>query len=318
MSRVFITGITGFIGARLAQTLIQQSENEVFGLIRFSANENSEVMSKLPKEVILKTGNLIDHHRIRKIIEEVKPNYILHVGACTPVRYSFESPIEYINVNYTATVNLIHAALEIPKFEKFLFASTMEVYGWQDQRTPFSEDAVLNPSSPYAVSKVAADKYLRMAGKAYNLPYIVLRPCNTYGRQVMTGYITEYLITSMLQNKKPHIGTPEAVRDLMYATDHVNAYLTAMHSDVTSGTFNFGWGSSMNMIELAEEIRGLLDYEGSIEYGWPDDYPTRPVAEEYLSLDASKARKILDWTPKVSLKDGLKKTADFWRQKLGL
>ena len=318
MTRVFITGVTGFIGSQLAKTLVREYNYDVYGLIRFSANENREAVAEIPDEVNLKVGNLIDHHRIRKILEEVNPNYILHVGAYTPVRNSFESPIEYIEFNYTATVNLVHAALELSNFEKFLFASTMEVYGWQTQREPFTEDLTLHPASPYAVTKVAAEKYLTMAGKAFDLPFIALRSCNTYGRKRMTGFITEYLVTSMLQNKTPRIGTPDAVRDLMYVDDHANGYVTAMHADATEGVYNFGWGSTLNMRELGEKARDVVGYNGPIEYGWPSDYPSRPVVDDFLSLNASRAREIIKWTPKVPLEEGLKKTANFWKEKLGL
>ncbi|MFX0204491.1 MAG: NAD-dependent epimerase/dehydratase family protein [Candidatus Hodarchaeota archaeon] len=318
MEKILLTGITGFIGSHLARKLSSTNDYEIYGLNRHYSGEYPALRQDFGQNVHLITGNLIDHERIRKIILKLQPSYIVHIGAFTPVRFSFESPIEYQHIDYLATINLVHAALEIlpHNFKKFIFASTMETYGWQASRNPFSEDLTLHPASPYAVAKVAAEKYIEMAGKAYNLPYIVARPCNTYGRKTNTGFITEYLITSMLQGKTPHIGSPDAVRDLMYVDDHVAAYITALQSPVTNDTFNFGWGSTKTMRELAEILKELIGYSGDIQIGFPDDYPTRPIVEDFLSLDATKAQKKLGWTPKVALEDGLQLTIDYWQKNL--
>lgn len=192
----------------------------------------------------------------------------------------------------------------------------MEVYGWQKTKKPFIEETPLNPASPYAVSKVAAENYVRMAGKAFNLPFVVLRSCNTYGRKNNTDFIVEYIITRMLKNKTVFIGTPNAVRDLMFVDDHVNAYIKCIESNVTSEVFNFGLGSETTMGELGLMIKNMINFDGKIIHNFPPDYPFRPIVEPYLSLDSSKARKILGWKPKFTLNEGLKTTIEFWKNKL--
>lgn len=309
MKKIFITGATGFIGSHLIEKL---KDYDITCLI-----PPSEIgFQKIHKDIQPKFCDLTNYTEVQKIVSDVSPNIIVHLGAVTPVRFSFQYPEIYQYVNYLATVNLVHSALKLNSFDKFIFASTMEVYGWQKTKKPFIEETPLNPASPYAVSKVAAENYVRMAGKAFNLPFVVLRSCNTYGRKNNTDFIVEYIITRMLKNKTVFIGTPNAVRDLMFVDDHVNAYIKCIESNVTSEVFNFGLGSETTMGELGLMIKNMINFDGKIIHNFPPDYPFRPIVEPYLSLDSSKARKILGWKPKFTLNEGLKTTIEFWKNKL--
>ena len=288
--RVLITGVTGFIGSQIAKKLVEDDENEVIGLVRVSSNTSMfEPIKDIMNKLDVRYGNFTDYHSIKKIIKDAAPHYIVHVGAQTSVRHSFELPMEFNEANYLGTINLVHAALEISSFKKFIFASTMETYGWQLQKKPFKEEQQLNPASPYAASKVACEVYLRMAQKAFGLPYLISRACNTYGREHSTGFVTEYIAASMLKNQTVYLGTPNAVRDMMYVEDHVSAYLTMLKSNAVNDTFNFGTGSMTPMKEIAEKLKGLTSFKGKIVHNFPPNYPWRPVVEDFLSLDAAKA-----------------------------
>ena len=313
MTRVLITGVTGFIGSELARALAADGF-EVTGLVRTTSNKTAlDPIKDLLTQMEIRYGNLTDYAAVRKIVKDIAPQYIIHVGAATAVRHSFENPLEYQEVDYLATVNLAHAALEVPGFKKFLFASTMEVYGWQEKHEPFTEETTLHPASPYAAAKYAAEEYVRMAGKAFGLPYIVLRCCNTFGRKNNAGFVTEYLVTSMLKGETTYLGTPDAVRDMMYVDDHVNAYVTALKSKVVNETFVFGTGNKLSMKELALKIKEMTGFKGELVFSFPPDYPWRPVVEPFLSLHAAKAQRMLGWTPKYNVEEGLRKTVEWWK-----
>ena len=313
MARVLITGVTGFIGSEIARRLVGDGF-EVFGLVRTTSNKNAlDPVKDLLTKMEIRYGNLTDYSGIRKIVRDINPQYIVHVGAATAVRHSFENPMEYQEVNYLATVNLVHAALDVVDFKKFIFASTMEVYGWQEHKA-FTEDLTLHPASPYAVSKFAAEEYIRMAGKAFGLPYIVMRCCNTFGRKNQAGFVTEYLVTTMLKGETTYLGTPDAVRDMMFVDDHVNAYVVALKSKVVNETFNFGTGNKLTMKELALKIKDMTGFKGQLVFSFPPDYPWRPVTEPFLSLNSSKALKMLGWAPMFSVEEGLKKTVEHWKR----
>lgn len=315
--KVLITGVTGFIGGEIARELVKDNDNDVACIVRVSSNTNMfEPIKDIINKLDVRYGNFSDYHSIKKIIKDVAPQYIIHVGAQTSVRHSFELPLEFNEVNYLGTINLIHAALEVPSFKKFIFASTMETYGWQPVKKPFKEELVLNPASPYAASKVACEAYIRMAQKAYGLPYLISRACNTYGRRNNTGFVTEYIATTMLKNQTVYLGTPNAVRDMMYVEDHVDAYIKMLKSKNVNETFNFGTGSRTPMKEIAEKLKKLIGFKGQIVHSFPPNYPWRPVVEDFLSLDASKAKKKLGWKPKYSLDEGLKRVVEYWKKKL--
>src|SRR5207244_2609375 len=97
------------------------------------------------------------------------PKIVFHLGALTPVRLSFEDPYPYVTTNFEGTVNLVHAIMKESPNSRLIIASTAEVYGWQPGNRPIAEDVPLNPASPYAVTKVAADQYVQMAAKVYHL-----------------------------------------------------------------------------------------------------------------------------------------------------
>ena len=315
--RVLVTGVTGFIGSEVAKCLVKEDDNEVIGLVRVSSNTNMfEPIKDIINKIDVRYGNFTDYHSIKKIVKDVSPQFIIHVGAQTSVRHSFELPMEFNDANYLGTINLIHAALEVSSFKKFIFASTMETYGWQPMKKPFKEEFTLNPASPYAASKVACEIYIRMAQKAFGLPYLISRACNTYGRHHSTGFVTEYIAAAMLRNQAVYLGTPNAVRDMMYVDDHVDAYIKMLNSNVVNDTFNFGTGSRTPMKEIAEKLKKLTGFKGKIIHSFPPNYPWRPVVEDFLSLDAAKAKKRLGWKPKYSLDQGLKKVVEYWKEKI--
>jgi nucleoside-diphosphate-sugar epimerase len=321
---LLITGSTGFIGSHLTPELVEKYQ--VVSIL-----PSSDIgMRPLPKNVSIEHADLENFERIKEILLKIEPQIIIHLAAITPVRHSFENPYVYQKINYLATINLVETAVKIKNFEKFIFASTMETYGWQPERKPFKENLPLYPDSPYAVSKVAAERYVQMAGHVFGFPGIILKPCNTFGRKNEMGYIVEYLIGEMLKGKNPQIGTPEAVRDLMYVTDHLNAYLKALEftlpesdqikqilaKNPTAFTFNIGNGYEFTVREIAQKIGEIIGFKGEIKIGFPKDYPWRPSVAPYLSLDASRAREVLKWRPEVSLEEGFRKTIEYWKENI--
>ena len=321
---LLITGSTGFIGSHLVKKLVDKYQ--VIALV-----PPSDIgIRSLPKDVHVEYAGLEDFDLVKKIISKYEPKVIVHLGAITPVRYSFENPDIYQKVNYLATINLVESAIKVKDFEKFVFASTEETYGWQPVKKPFTEDLSLHPDSPYAVSKVAAEKYIQMMTRAFGFPAVILKACNTFGRKNEKGYIVEYIITEMLKGNSPQLGTPEAVRDLMYVDDHVNGYLKAVQFELPKSrerkktleknpiafTFNIGNGFEFTVKVTAQKIAKMIGFKGEIKTGFPKDYPWRPSVAPYLSLNASYAQKILKWKPEVSLEEGLQKTIDFWKENL--
>jgi nucleoside-diphosphate-sugar epimerase len=247
----------------------------------------------------------------------VSPAAVVHLGAITPVRHSFEDPFPYMKVNFQGTMNVAHAILEASPKTRIIAASTAEVYGWQPHK-PTPEDAQLNPSSPYAVSKVAADKYLQMAMKVYGLRATILRCNNTYGRVGEKGFLVEYLISTMLGNQPVYVGAPDHIRDYMIVDDHMDAYVRALENENAVGeVFNVSPGNPISNMDLAKKVAELTGYKGRIiESSYPPGYPIRPVKwdTDYIVLNSDKIRSKLNWKPSIRLEEGLKRVVELWRK----
>ncbi len=310
--RIFCTGTTGFVGKKLALEL-EKLGHDVTVLERYIAGR-----APLASDHKFKTeyADLLDHTAIRGIISKVKPEAVFHLAAMSPVAFSYEQPTEYILTNFLATVNLAEACRAEGTVKHFLFAGSSEEYGNQTL-FPIKETAELHPNSPYSLSKVAADKYLRYMWEAYEFPVTVLRPYNTYGRISDRHFVTESIIVQMLQRKNVvQLGDPEPIRDLMYVDDHVNAYLACFrHLEKSVGeAFNFGTGRGVSIRELVAVLKNLTDYTGKIEW---NTIPKRPNDIRCLISDSSKAQRLLGWKAEVSLESGLEKTVEALRKHRG-
>jgi nucleoside-diphosphate-sugar epimerase len=223
---VLITGITGFIGSRLAARLVERGD-DVYGLVRHSSERELKRIESIVPRIHLIEGDLVRFHSVLSAVETSDPNIVFHLGALTPVRLSFDDPYPYIGINFDGTVNLVHSIVRQSPNTRLIAASTAEVYGWQPDNRPIPENAILNPASPYAVSKAAADQYVQMANRIYHLRGTVMRPINSYGRVWESGFYTEYLISKMLKGETCYIGAPESIRDYMYCV----AERTLIHTE---------------------------------------------------------------------------------------
>jgi GDP-mannose 4,6-dehydratase len=311
----------GFIGSHLAEKLVDDGY-EVYGVVRRVANRNLEVIKKVLKDVTLISGDITDYASTRNAMKTVSPDIVAHLAALTPVRDSFERPFEYQQANLVGTMNAAHAMLELPdpQTRKLVAASTAEVYGLQGKE-PLKEALALRPTSPYAVSKAAADLYLQMMFHTYNLNGSVIRPTNSYGRKFDTSFIIEYLVTQMLRGEEVYVGAPDSVRDYMYVDDHVNAYLLVIKSAKATGqVYNAGTGVGISNRKLAEMIAERIGYNRKrIKFGqYPPGYPYRPSISDQPSivLDATKIRKALNWSPKIQLSEGINKVISYFQEQM--
>jgi nucleoside-diphosphate-sugar epimerase len=307
MDKVLITGATGFIGKELAAKL--KDKYEIHTLERYVTGRYS-----LDNNTINHYTNLTDYSAVKNVIRKVKPDYVMHLAAISAVSFSYEHPIEVSEVDYIGSVNLAEACYkEAPDFKQFIFAGTSEEYGMtlQDTEHKLTESSPLIPNSPYAVAKVAFDNYLNYMGMAYNFPYTILRPFNTYGRKDNKHFFIERTITQMLAQDKVYLGDPLAVRDWMYVDDHVDGYLKALGNEEAVGNaINLCTGKGYTTKETAELIAKLTGFKGEIV--WHSTSP-RPLDAKILIGDNSKAKKILNWAPERTLEDGLKRAINHWK-----
>ncbi len=311
MDRVLLTGASGFIGQELAPRLLKEGyevhtlERYVTG--RYSFDRNTKVITHY--------ATLTDLPAIKNIIRDVQPDYVVHLAAISPVSFSFDHYIEVTEANYVGTINLAESCYrEVPHFKQFVMAGTSEEYGMtlKDKNKKLTEDSVLHPNSPYAVAKVAADMYLRFMYEAYNFPYTIMRPYNTYGRKDNSHFFIERTIAKMLEGNKVYLGDKSAVRDWLFVDDHVEAYVKALGNKKAIGeVIQVCTGKGYTTEETAKIIAKLTGFKGEIVW---NSTPKRPLDAQVLIGDNSKAKRILDWEPKFTLEEGLKKDIEHWKK----
>ena len=318
MTRVLVTGVTGFIGSHLVEVLLRKGF-DVAGLVRPCASRDLRPIQHLLEDLTLQTCDLTSYAAVVNAVRSVDPQIAFHLGALSPVRYSFEHPFQYQETNLIGTLNLVHALLELPDAgtRRLIAASTAEVYGIQEMK-PFKETLPLNPTSPYAVSKAAMDMYLRMASSAYSLNCTILRPTNSYGRRHQTGFIIEYLVTTMIKGARAYVGAPDSIRDYIHVSDHVNAYILAAEKHPAPGAvYNAGSGRGISNRDLALLVAKIIGYDDArIVFGsYPPGYPVRPIQGEqpYIVLDPTKITNELGWRAKTELEQGIKDTIAYWK-----
>ena len=314
---ILLTGMTGFIGSHLALRLVENGY-DVYGLVRHVSRSELRPLEPILEKIHFVEGDIGEYHSVRSAIASITPKAVIHLAALTPVRYSFEDPFPYAKIDFEGTMNFAHAILDQSPNTKLIAASTAEVYGWQPQE-PTPEDTRLNPSSPYAVSKAAADIYLQMAMKVYGLKATVLRCNNTYGRIGERGFLVEYIVSSMLGNQTVYIGAPNHVRDYMFVDDHVDAYVRALENEGATGeVFNVSPGNPITNLELAKKIAEITGFKGRIVDGsYPPGYPVRPTKwdTEYIVLNSEKIRSKLGWKPSLNLEEGLQRVVELWKHR---
>lgn len=307
--KIFVTGASGFIGQKVVARLIEEGHT-VFD----------------PGKVDLR-----DHAEMRNAILASDAEVIIHLAARTEVEKSFYEQLTFSDINYTGTVNLIEAARELKNLKLFLFASTMETYGWQPvsdiakeremsaeevQNYAFNEQTMQNPNAPYAVAKVGCELYLKYAGRAYGLPWCIFRQTNTYGREENDFFVVEQFITQMLHHPdKVQFGYKEPYRNFIHIDDLVELYVTVLGNiDKAQGeVFCTGPNNAIQIGRLAEYIAKKVGFKGKIEWG---KKRPRPGEIYYLNSTNDKAKQLLGWEPKIALDHGLDMTIDVWRPRI--
>ncbi len=306
--RMLVTGGAGFIGSELTRQLVKAGAHVtvVDNLVNGKRENLDDCSGDKVKWVI---ADIRDESRMRQAMQGVKR--VFHL-ACMGVRHSIHSPQENHEVNATATLKLLEVAREVG-VERFVYVSSSEVYG-TTLSSPQSEKAPTFPSTVYGASKLAGECYTRAFHQTYNYPTVVVRPFNTYGpgchhEEDCGEVIPEFTLRTMAGLPMVIFGDGTQTRDFTYVSDTAWGILLAGSSKKALGeTINLGQGQEVRIVDLAQEVAevvGLSDAEIILDDPRPGDVPR-------LWADASKAREMLDYSPRVPLRQGLMNLAQWY------
>jgi UDP-glucose 4-epimerase len=307
---VLITGGAGFIGSHLAEDLVKAGYS-VKILDDFSTGNVNNIMGLFNyKNFKMIRGSINNKGLVSKATSDV--DAIFHLAAQIHVDRSIIEPQHTFKVNILGTLNILDAALE-NDIEPVVYASTSEVYG-SAKHVPMDEDHPLNPASPYAASKAAADRLCFSYYNTYKLPVVIVRCFNTYGpRQKDSGYASAIpkFIRRVLAGLPPVIyGDGKQTRDYMYVKDTVNAYKLVLknYQKVLGQAINFGTGEEISILELAKTILKLAKNKSN-----PIHVAPRAGEVTRLCADIGFAEKTLGFSPAYSIGKGLKEFFNWYK-----
>jgi NAD dependent epimerase/dehydratase len=313
--RVLVTGAGGFIGSHLTERLIELGA-KVRPLVRYNSRNDWGLLEILPRatkdELDVVLGDIIDPYCTARAVEGC--SMVFHLAALIAIPYSYTAPAQFVAVNCGGTLNLLEAA-RLHGVERFIHTSTSETYG-SAQYTPIDEKHPLKGQSPYAATKIAADKLAESYYLSFGVPIATIRPFNTYGPRQSARAIIPTIITQALHGDLIRLGDLTPVRDFNYVTDTVEGFIKVAESLRTIGeVVNIGAGRAVTMGELAGRIIKKMGGNKQIITG---EERRRPPESEVMELicDNRKAKELLGWEPKVSLEEGLELTIDFIKDNL--
>jgi len=301
---VLITGATGFIGSCLTHRLINTHYN-----IHILKREQSNIwrIKDILYRVIAHNVDLVDSINLEKLIQDIKPNIILHTA--TYGGYPFQRDIrKIIGSNIFGTVNLVNACSKIG-FDIFINTGSSSEYGLKSK--PMSEIDLLEPINVYGVAKASATLYCQAKARSEGLPIVTLRLFSPYGYYEEPTRLIPSVIKSCLLGENPKVSSPNSVRDFVYIEDVIDAYIkTTPH--MGGQIFNIGYGQQHSVGDVVNKIVELTGNKVKPKWG---DIPKRPNEPKIWQADISKARQILNWKPRHTLDEGLAKTVKWYENR---
>ena len=279
--RILVTGSSGFVG----KNLVEELKREDADVLTLTDHDGRRI-------------DIRDQQRVMRIINGIRDiDIVYHLAAITSVPFSFENPRETYDVNVLGTLNILELCRSC-NADKIVFASSY-VYG-QPQYLPIDEKHPLQPTNPYARSKVLGEELCRAYNTDFGVKCIILRPFNIYG----VGQNKNFLIPSIiaqLRYGKIELKDPEPKRDFIYISDIIDAYIKAGEFNGDFDVFNIGYGKSYSVKEIVDKIIHLYGKDVKVKYS--GERRKNEVMDTIANI--KKAKEKLGWKPSVDIDNGL-------------
>ncbi|GAA1833870.1 NAD-dependent 4,6-dehydratase LegB [Luedemannella flava] len=311
---VGVTGADGFIGSHLVERLVADG-HRVRALAQYNSLGSWGWLDSLDRDVLAEvevvSGDVRDPACAREIVKDAEVVY--HLAALIAIPYSYRAPRSYVETNVIGTVNVLEAVREAGT-PRMVHTSTSETYGTA-RTVPISESHPQQTQSPYAASKLAADKFVESYHDSFEVPAVTLRPFNTFGPRQSARAVIPTVISQLAAGADEiRLGALTPTRDFTFVADTVSAFVTvgtAPADKVVGKLFNAGTGGEISVGDLVTQITELMGRPVPVR---EETQRLRPDNSEVMRLvcDSSKLREATGWAPQHSLADGLKVTIDWF------
>jgi len=303
---ILVTGGAGFIGSALTRELLKEKAN-VIVYDNFIYGDQGNII-ELGDDIRIIIGDILSW-KLQDTMKRFHIDYVFHLAAEPYIPHCYDNPEKFINVNIIGTMNVLMAA-KLFDVEKIIHFSSSEVYG-TSKYSPMDEKHPTLPLSTYAVSKLSADRICYVWAKEHNIPVVIMRPFNSYGPCETQPYVIPEIIMQLAKSNTVKLGNIKAERDFTYVDDTVRGAIGLLTNDIPIGkVINIGSGCSTSIEALAHQIGYAFGYD-VIEI-IIDKSRLRPIDVDVLKCDYSQINSLTGWEPTISLRDGLKKTIDWF------
>lgn len=326
--KILVTGGAGFIGSAVVRRLVGDPRNQVTTVDKLTYSGNLDSLGEVLKRSNhrFERADIADAPSLRAIIEEVRPDWIMHLAAESHVDRSIDGPEAFVHSNVLGTFTLLQEALrywraapaEYRDRFRMLHVSTDEVFGSLGSEGAFREETPYAPSSPYSATKAASDHLARAWHRTYGLPVLISNCSNNYGPYQFPEKLIPHMIVRALAGESlPVYGAGENIRDWLHVEDHAEALLTIVAHGRVGETYLISGRNEWRNIDLVRAICTLLDAEhprqDGRKYSEQIVFVTdRPGHDFRYAIDASKLERELQWRPKHTIESGLAETVRWY------
>ncbi len=316
--KVLVTGATGFVGSHVVEHLLADTNHEVVGLSR-SLRHVTSWRQAMPR-LSLRTADLNEPASVDQAIAEVKPDAIIHLAGQPLEPVSWQDPAATFRLNVIGQINLFEAVLKAGIRPRTILGGSALMYGLvKDEENPISEEQPARPTSPYAVSKLAADYVGYQYFISRQLPVLRMRPFNQIGPRQSPDFIVAAFAKQIAEIEagqlEPvlHVGNLTSSRDFMDVRDAACAYCVALERGEPGEPYNVGSGTAVTGQFVLDQLLAMSSCHIDVQ---SDPQRFRPVDLPRIVCDATKFRAATGWAPLYPIETSLRDTLHFWRQEV--
>ncbi len=314
--RVLITGGLGMIGSTIATKLVGLgAEVTIVDALIKPYGANYFNIHGVKEKVIVNIADIRDREAIKILVKD--KDVVFSLAGQVSHNDSLRDPFLDADINYIGHLTVLDALKNNNPTAKILYSGSRLQFG-KIESNPVSEDHPLNPLTPYALNKTAAENLYLYYYKVFNIPVVIFRIANPYGPRCQMQHskysIINWFIRMAMEDKEVRIfGDGKQLRDYIFVDDLADAFISAAFNEKSSGeTFNLGSGSGTKFSDMVESIIEIVG-KGKVKYQpWPADYLNVETGD-YIT-DISKIKKLINWQPTINLHDGIKQTVKYYSE----
>ncbi len=303
---VLITGGGGNLGSHIIDRLVTLGAEITIMEKKSHDTTKFDNIKQHADKISLAWGDIRNTRDCHQVLQG--KDVVIHAAAQGPVPYSIDYPLEVWDTNVNGTINMLEAARKYD-VERFVYINSSESYG-RAKETPINEEHGFYPCSPYGASKATGELMVQSYFESYGLKFATVRLVNLYGpRAVGYSVIPKFILLALENKQLPIAGSGAQKRDYVFTPDAAEGIVKAAECDALVGDcVNIGSGKAVSVVEIAETVKRITGSKSELKF-----MEARPGELPILLCDNSKAKRVLNWVPKHSFEDGMRKTVEYYK-----